>query len=251
MHLHHTDTGSGYPVVLIHGFCESLQIWNQIIPELSKSYRVVAIDLPGFGGSDLVIDKVTIENIADAVNAFLMEKGINECAMIGHSLGGYVALAYVEAYTSKLSALGLFHSTAYSDTDEKKINRNKTMAFIRKRGLDLYISSFVPSLFRSNDHPAITTVLNIALTTPVETVLKYTEAMRDRKDRTTILQTTKLPVLIIAGEYDNAVTLAKSVELSGMPSRCYFHVLEVGHMGMFEAPAQCCEILNMFLQNYR
>lgn len=248
MPLNHSDTGEGYPVVLIHGFCESLEIWNDLIPDLSQNYRVIALDLPGFGKSALPRIDVTIENIAELVHSFLYNKGIKDCIMIGHSLGGYVALAYAELYPQELKGLGLFHTTAFADSEKKKANRNKTIAFIKRRGLNLFISSFVPSLFANKEHSAIELVAEIANNTSEETVLKYTAAMRDRKDRTHILQSSKLPILLIAGAHDFAVPIEQSKKLATMSKLCAFHVLKAGHMGMYESRSQSISIINEYLE---
>ena len=248
MLLNHTDTGTGYPVVLIHGFCESLTIWENITPELSKRNRVIAIDLPGFGDSSLLEQDITIEKVATEVFEFLQEKGIKECMVIGHSLGGYVTLALAESYPNLLSKVVLFHSTSFADTEEKKNNRDKTLKFIKKRGLDLFFSSFLPTLFANSSDPTIGQIDKIARKTPIETVIAYTIAMRNRQDRTIVLQHLNKPILIIAGREDNAVPIAQSRKMSQLITNSVLQELSVGHMGMYEDPANILRILKDFIK---
>lgn len=114
------ESGKGKAVVLLHGFCENKTLWDDFVQYLSPDYHVMALDLPGFGDSELGTDECTIEYMAEKVADFLNQQGVDKCTMIGHSLGGYVALAYAEKYGDKLDGLGLFHSTVFADSEEKQ-----------------------------------------------------------------------------------------------------------------------------------
>lgn len=244
------QSGKGKAVVLIHGFCETHSIWDNIAPKLSESYHITNLDLPGFGYSDLVAQKITIDMVGQAVHEHLRYLGIDNCVIIGHSLGGYVALSIAEKYPNFLNGIGLFHSTAFSDPDEKRLNREKSMAFIDKYGVEQFTNSFIPTLFADSNHPAIQDLLISAAKTPTPTVLKYTEAMMNRINRTETLTNFNKPILIIAGTEDTAVSIEDSELQAKMNSKCQFEkIVGIGHMGMLESPELCLEKIDKFLSN--
>lgn len=242
--------GKGDVVVFIHGFCETHEIWENIQPQISDSYRTIAIDLPGFGHSDLANRSITIEESAQHVYDHLKHLDINECIIIGHSLGGYVALAIAEEHPEFIGGIVLFHSTAYSDPEEKRLNREKSMAFIDKYGVAPFTDAFIPTLFANNEHVAIPGLLLKAAKTPKATVLKYTEAMKNRKDRTDTLRSFEKPMLIIAGTDDIAVPFVDNELQSKLNNKCKLLKLEgVGHMGMYEQPETCLIAIDKFLKS--
>jgi len=145
--LNHSSTGNGPVVVLLHGFCENNQIWKFFEQELSKNYWVICPDLPGFGLSRLETEDSSIEYMADKVYEVLDHYGIRSCTMIGHSLGGYVTLAFAERYVDVLEGIGMFHSTAYADSEERRDARDRSYAFIEEMGVSSFFELFFSSLF--------------------------------------------------------------------------------------------------------
>ena len=141
-----TDEGSGNPLVLLHGFLGSLEIWKVFSTELSKKYRVICIDLPGHGKTDNFWGIHPMEFIAETVKAVLDELKIEKCVMTGHSMGGYAALSFAEKYPELLQGLCLFHSHAMPDTPEAKINRERAIKAVslNRKG---FINQFIPELF--------------------------------------------------------------------------------------------------------
>ncbi|MDH5476263.1 MAG: alpha/beta hydrolase [Cyclobacteriaceae bacterium] len=242
------QSGSGDTVVLIHGFCETHAIWENIVPELEKTHHVVAIDLPGFGESDLKENEISIDQIGDQVYQYLIQLGIKKCVMVGHSLGGYITLAIAKKSPDILDGFCLFHSTAYSDSLEKKMNREKSIVFIKKHGVAPFTNAFVPSLFADNEHPSIAKLLHNAKQTSLETVLKYTNALKNRLDRTDVLKSFDRPILIVSGTKDMAVPLKDNIEQSALTKHGYFEKFKnVGHMGMYELPTESSTILTQFV----
>ena len=133
--------GSGPALVLLHGFLENIHIWDDFSSALSKLNKVISIDLPGFGKTDVFSEIHTMEFMADVVNAVLEEEKINYCLLAGHSMGGYVSWAFAEKYGEKLKGLVLFHSHAAGETDESRANRNRTIEIVKKDHVD-FISNF-------------------------------------------------------------------------------------------------------------
>lgn len=231
------DQGSGSPIVLLHGFCETHQIWNGLAEELAKDFRVITPDLPGFGQSQLPTWPFAIDNIGDQLIGWLSNLKINKPVIIGHSLGGYVALAMAGKDPSSLSGLGLFHSTAFADSEEKKSNRDKTIDFVGKFGVAPFVETFVPGLFHQKDNPAINFVREMALATPLETLINYSKAMRDRPSREEFLKGFQGNVLVAAGMFDSMIPFSVLQQVSKLAPNTMFQPLEnTGHMGMFESP---------------
>jgi pimeloyl-ACP methyl ester carboxylesterase len=133
--IHFFEKGSGQPLVLFHGFCESGRMWNYFAEELSSHFRVIRPDLPGFGDSPIFGDQTTLEEVAVQMEEWMESNHIHHPIVIGHSLGGYVTLALLELMGNRIKAVGLFHSTAFADDEEKKEMRNRTILFLKKTGL--------------------------------------------------------------------------------------------------------------------
>jgi pimeloyl-ACP methyl ester carboxylesterase len=245
--------GEGFPVVLIHGFAEDGTIWQNQIAHLTKSFKLIVPDLPGSGNSPFNSKLITIDDLADCVKFILDKEKISTCIIVGHSLGGYITLAFAEKYPSTLKALGLFHSTAYADSEEKKLARKKGIEFIKKNGSRDFIKQSVPNLFSeefNQKHPEIVNELIERYNNfNPDSLVSYYDAMMKRPDRTQQLKSFKKPVLFIAGEKDRAVPIEYSLQQSYLPDLCYFHILTgSAHMGMFETVNLSNEMLNDFLK---
>ncbi len=251
--LHYSKIGSGFPIVLLHGFCENRYLWSHQMNALQHDFKLISFDLTGFGDSkiDPNEDEYSIEYLAEQVHHSLEKMGVAEYILIGHSLGGYVALAFAEKYPQRLKGLGMFHSTAFADSEEKKQNRDKTLDFIKRNGVDLFAKSFVQPLFSRQNRDSLTQEIadaqEIVQQTPVDTILKATEAMKKRPDRTYVLKSASYPVLYVIGKEDLAVPLAQSEAQCYIPQKNVVHILEqVAHMGMIEAKEKSTEILREF-----
>lgn len=246
----------GPPVLLLHGFAEDNSIWDGQVEYLKKNYRVIIPDLPGSGRSSLLRGETSMENLADFVAAILDGENIRQCVLIGHSMGGYIALAFAEKYPDRLKALGLFHSTAYADSEEKKIARRKGIEFIRKNGSSSFIRQSIPNLFaersRKEQPGIIAGLIDRYINFNPDSLIYYYNAMIRRPDRTEILKKFTKPILFIIGSQDNAVPLEDSLQQSHMPGLSYIHILEnTGHLGMLEDREGSNLILDEFLGQIR
>ncbi|SDD81668.1 Pimeloyl-ACP methyl ester carboxylesterase [Algoriphagus faecimaris] len=250
--IHFFEKGSGQAVVLIHGFCEVGAMWEDFAEELSQSFRVLCPDLPGFGKSPLSKPQISLEETAVMLEEWMEEHSIQDPMIIGHSLGGYVALALLELMGSKIKGIGLFHSTAFADDAEKKEMRNRTIQFLKKFGAEKFVSSFVPPLF-SEKHweefaDEIEKATQQARQSTLEGLIAFTEAMRDRKDRFEVLNNFQGPKLMIAGTEDGAV----KIEASRQQKTAFTDYVELegtGHMGMIEQKERTLEIVREFCED--
>ena len=240
--------GQGKAIILIHGFPMNQTVWNDFVPLLSTTNKVITVDLPGFGKSPLLPLPFTIEQVADSILQWISTENLFNCTVIGHSLGGYVALALVEKKPELFSGLGLFHSTALADTEEKKESRLKVIEFIEKNGVLAFTSNFIPPLFSDQKHPAIPKVREIAMLSSKEAVVGYTLAMRNRSDRTSILKEMTVPVLFITGDTDIGIPVDSIIRQSEQSKSSNVHVLKnVAHMGMFENSEATAAIIQAFV----
>lgn len=248
-------SGQGQPIVLIHGYCESKHIWSSFEQELAKHYQVILVDLPGHGSSPLSNTNFSIDDIADELQDELIEHGVKQYFLIGHSLGGYIALALAELYPENISGFGLFSSSTFADDEDKKKVRDKVKAYIEEHGVSSFMESFVPLLFASNNvdrlEKQITELTKRASLTPPESVIGYAMAMKTRPDRTHILAKTDKPTFIIAGEKDTAVKLDVSKQMISMINHGDSVVLEgVGHNGFLENEKGSLDFILSFLSKY-
>src|SRR5688572_19099889 len=170
-------------IVFLHGFCESKALWTDLISKLPEKFHCVALDLPGFGANLEPVADFSMEAMAETVHAELKKLHIKKCILVGHSLGGYVSLAFAEKYPKMLQGLCLFHSSALPDTEEKKEARKKTIDFVKKHGVVTFIQSFVEPLFAPENRVKckkdIQKLITIGQATPQETVIGVLRAMRD------------------------------------------------------------------------
>lgn len=243
--------GSGKPVMLVHGFGEDGEIWNNQVQFLKEKVKLIIPDLPGSGQSEMIED-MSMEGMAEVLHSIIHEEKIERCTVIGHSMGGYILLALAEKYWNHLDAFGLFHSSAYADSEEKKTVRKKGIAFIHEHGAFEFLKTTTPNLFSQQTkderpeliHKLISSLNNFS----ADALVSYYEAMMKRPDRTNILQKAFVPVLFIMGKYDNAVPLKDSLEECHLPEKSYIHILhQSGHMGMLEETEKSNRILEEFL----
>ncbi len=245
-----TDEGSGQPLVFIHGYCESLRIWSEFVKPFAKEYRVICVDLPGFGKSGLPDGEFSIADIAHVVWELLTSLDVKTCFVVGHSLGGYVTLEMAGQQPDRVAGFCMFHSTAYADDETKKINRTKVMEFVAKNGTPAFVQTLIPSLFAIPNHTKIESLLEEARQINPATVIDYARAMRDRADRTKVYDTFSKPVLFFVGMKDRVIS-ADSIlkQTETLQNKIVHQLADVGHMGMLEAPTQTQSLLMNFLRD--
>lgn len=242
-------------ILFIHGFCETMGIWETFSAGLKDEYTVITIDLPGHGESVLIKSEFSIEDIADHVMNELKSHGINQCFVIGHSLGGYISLALCELYPESITGFGLFSSTTFPDDEEKKKVRDKVGSFIEEHGHKEFIDSFVPNLFTPENRRKFTAEIeNLKLEaykTSTESIVAYSQAMKNRPDRTQLLSSDK-PKFIIAGDRDMAVKIDASREMLGYISASDGLILkDTGHNGFLEDTTAALSFIKSFLTRYQ
>jgi len=248
----YTCIGKGNPVVLIHGFGEDHRIWQKQLPVLQNNHKVLLPDLPGTGASTLNSETLSTDSMAQAIKLMLDEEEIERCIMLGHSMGGYVTLAFAEKYPERLQGFGLIHSTAYADSEEKKEARKKSIAFIQEHGAFEFVKATIPNLFAATFNRTHSQEVQLLIEQgkqfAAETLIAYYTAMINRPDRTSVLKQTNVPVLLFIGDEDKAVNPADALAQASLPNVCMVKLIAgIAHMGMLEAPALLNETLTAFI----
>jgi pimeloyl-ACP methyl ester carboxylesterase len=244
--------GAGVPVVLIHGFGEDGRIWNEVHNALTKHAIVLQIHLPGSGLSDYNESLHTIDDFASVVNKLLEIENIQRAILIGHSMGGYICLAVAEKYPELVMGLGLVNSTAYADSDERKIARQRNIEFIQKKGAAAFLQHATPNLFaastRTQHKELVEQFIQQNEYHAAQVLVQYQHAMLQRPDRSNILQYNfSLGLLFVAGKLDETVKLADVIKQSSIPNLSTIHVIQnAAHMAPIEAPNE----LANYLQDY-
>lgn len=244
--IYYTQKGAGPALILIHGFLESAAIWNHFINPLSEKFTVLTIDLPGHGQSGTIAQIHTMELMAKVVNALMVSLKIPEAILLGHSMGGYVALAFTELYEEKVSKLLLLNSTTESDSEERKANRNRAIQLIakEKKGfLTMAISNLFSETSRKIFSEAVETLKKEAFLFPSEGIIAIIKGMRDRKDRTEVLKKFPREKWIICGAEDPLIPLTISKSISKQ-THVPIKILQGSHMSWLENEQ---EIVNFLL----
>ncbi|HXD77669.1 MAG TPA: alpha/beta fold hydrolase [Puia sp.] len=246
------DEGAGASIVLLHGFAEDGTVWDNQLEALQTAGRLIIPDLPGSGRSPLGGTTLSMESMADDVLALLDRRGIEKTILIGHSMGGYISLAFAARHPGRLNALGLFHSTAYPDSEEKKAIRRKAIEFIRANGSAPFIRQSTANLFspltRQHRPELIESVISRYANFAPDALIGYYEAMIARPDRTAVLREFNGPVLFILGKDDAIIPAQQVLEQSWMPAIAQIHIVpEAGHEAMLENPKLSNQLLLDFI----
>ncbi|MBC7628610.1 alpha/beta fold hydrolase [Ferruginibacter sp.] len=249
--IHYSIYGSGKLVMLLHGFAEDSSIFDTQVNFLKENYLVIVPDLPGIGKSEIFKkENVLLTDYAEILKAIVDEEKIISFTLFGHSMGGYITLAYANKYAETLNAFGLLHSSAYADDEEKIATRKKSISFIDQNGTAAFLKTTIPNLFYDLDKnkDAVKTLIEKGNSFAPEVLIQQYNAMIARPDTTSILKTFKHPILFIIGEHDKAIPCEQGLQQSHLPQIAYVHMLRsTGHMGMIEEPDMVNKYLGEFL----
>lgn len=250
--IYYQIAGNGDAVVLLHGFLEDHSIWNSLAEKLCINHTVIAIDLPGFGKSDVIADIHPMELMADIVNQVVISENITKFIVVGHSMGGYVSLAFADLFPNKLDGIVLFHSQAGSDDEEAKLNRNRTIQIVEKDH-SKFIGAFIPTLFAEENISKFKNEINhltrISSATSDKGIIAALAGMRDRKDYRETLKRINVPILFIIGKQDSKISLENINQQIILPNHSESLILgNVGHMGFIESEKITASAIISFIE---
>ncbi|MDQ5930225.1 MAG: hypothetical protein QG594_2012 [Bacteroidota bacterium] len=244
----YTDSGEGTSIVLLHGFLENKKMWKDYITLFSQNYRVITIDLLGHGESECLGYIHEMEDNAKAVNEVLEHLNIEKTIILGHSMGGYIGLAFAELFPEKLQKLVLLNSTSKEDSAEKKLNRTRAIKAVKQNYIN-FVSLAIANLFSENNRTRlaeeIEKVKAEALKTPLQGIVASLEGMKIRKDRESLLKQNLFPVLLILGKKDPVLNYDESIsQIENTTAELVS--FEDGHMSQIENKEELKAILLRF-----
>lgn len=238
--VHYRDEGrnNNKTVVLLHGFLQNLDVWSSYVLSYMRDFRVITIDLPGHGHTDSFGEVHSMDMMARVVKTVLDEAGVNQCVMVGHSMGGYVALAFAEKYPYSLRGLGLINSHALSDSESHRESRQAVCEQVKENRAS-FIVNFVPTLFDSANRAALSQDIKDlqeqCLETRTESIIAAQMGMMNRPSRITVLEKLEVPVMFIYGKNDNRIPIEIAISQAMIPSHSEILLLDhVGHMSFME-----------------
>jgi len=245
------------PILLIHGFGEDHCIWKQQIVFLSQYYRVIAPNLPGVHCKPLFIHHThtpSIRHYVEVLLELMHSLHIEKYYVIGHSMGGYIGLAFADYYVNHVIGLGLVHSTSFEDSPAKKESRLKIAEFILEHGTQKFLETATLNLFGNafkQAHPEkIQDVIDSASDISPEAMVQFVMAMRNRQAHNHLLTQKRIPIWMIVGEEDIAVPIEDSLQQTQLlPANNVMILKQVGHMGMLEATEKVNNALLGFIQS--
>lgn len=249
-HVNYTIEGSGKPIVLLHGFLENLTMWDEFSQQLQNNYTVIRIDLLGHGKTLSEGTEYTMEDQATLVNSVLEKENITDVVIAGHSMGGYITLAFAELFPEKVKGFSLFFSSATADSVEKKEQRTRAAELVKTQRKS-FIHGAIPNLFHKPEkeslQPFVTQTRKMAEQVSSENIVATLYGMRSRKDRTQVLKST-IPKQLIIGAFDSALDLASLEEQIAKSHHLEHITFNVGHMGHYEAPKETFSALKGFIK---
>ncbi len=253
MNISYTDTGSGKPIVLLHGYLETKEVWADFAALLAQTNRVLCIDIPGHGESSNYAEAHTMESIAELLDTLFIELNLNNFVIVGHSMGGYVALAYAEMYCNKISGLVLLHSSVYADTHEKAENRLREISLIQEGKKELIFKSNLPRMFADSNvvkyGEVIGNITSKALTHSENGICALLRGMIERSDKQQFIEQFSKPLLFIFGMKDNYIAVEAANKMGNINKNARVIWLEnSGHMGFVEEKEITAEAIVGFMK---
>ncbi|TNJ44163.1 alpha/beta hydrolase [Tamlana fucoidanivorans] len=248
--VYYSDSGKGQALVFLHGFLETSMIWQPFITKLSKQHRVICIDLPGHGKTDCLGYIHSMELMSNVVEAVLKHLRIRRFYIFGHSMGGYVALAFAEKNPDFLKGLCLINSTSQADSPERKINRDRAIEAV-KQNHKTFIRIAIRNLFRPKNRKLFRNQINHlireALNTPVQGIVAALEGMKIRQDREALLHFSPYKKMMIASKKDPVLNFDNLVKQTQNTEVKFVQFLD-GHMSFIENEGELLHEIMFFIE---
>lgn len=254
--IHYSDRGSGDTIVLLHGYLESSEVWNGFEEDLTTKFRVISIDLPGHGHSDIYGETHTMEFMATVVKGLLDSINIDKVFLTGHSLGGYVTLAFLELFPDSLSGYCLFHSQPFADPPAAIEKRRREIDIVKKGKKNLMYPDNVMRMFASSNLEEFSEALQrsnyIASQIPGEGIIAVLNGMMARPARVSVMEEGRVPCLWILGSMDNYIPYDIIQSEVRLPGNGKVLVLrESGHLGFIEEESKSVKVITDFVEGLK
>jgi len=248
--------GKGKPIVLLHGYLETSEVWEPLAEMLERKFRIIAVDMPGHGASEVKSEIHEMDFLAGAVREVIRDSGEDKVMVVGHSLGGYVTLALVELFPGLLSGYVLFHSHPHADTPEAIARRNREIAVVRAGRKNIMYPGNISMMFAKDNLKSMSKELErskkIASRNPGEGIIAMLNGMIARPSRQFILENGTVPLLWILGRHDLYFSPEKAQRDIGLPHNAEVVILErSGHLGFIEETEKSAGLLERFAGKLR
>ncbi len=254
--INYSDTGQGSPVILVHGYLETSKIWESFAKRLSEHFRVITIDLPGHGDSELPENADSLEFIASVIRDLIDSLRSGKVILAGHSLGGYITLAFLDLYPEKLNGYCLLHSQPLPDTPESKEKREKEIKFVSDGKRDSFIPDSIRKLYAPFNllpmQEYVKHSTEIASNVSSEGIIAVLKAMKARPSRVKVMEAGNVPGLWILGRYDNLILCDTVQQKVSVPANLKVTILEKsGHMGFIEEEDTSLKVISEFIDGLK
>jgi pimeloyl-ACP methyl ester carboxylesterase len=246
----YSTLGTGVPVILLHGYLMSSQIWKDFLTLLAMKYRVIAIDLPGHGNSSTYPPVHSMELMAEAVASVLRNERINQCRIIGHSMGGYVGLAFLEHYVQQIEKMVLLNTHPFDDSTQKINTRNRIIRLLKKNKKELLLKELFRDIIPPTENKSFDedreAALSISLEQSTESLIATTNGLKLRPDRSFLLHNPEVPVKWIMSRADRQIDANDIASRAKKVSIIEPEIIEGGHMSFLERPYELFRLAHKF-----
>jgi len=248
----YTDQGKGTAVVLLHGFLENKNMWAPFIPDISSKYRVLALDLLGHGNTPALGYIHSMEDMAALIYTVVHSLRLRRIVLIGHSMGGYAALAFLKQHPEMVKGLCLVNSTPFGDSERRLALRAKMIRILNKDNYSQIVKTLVEGLFNqetlASHHTAIQSAKQDALKVPLQSFIATQKGMMERENLSSLFAAFKGHKLVVLGKKDaliDPITFTKFLQTQNIS----FEILPDGHMSHLENTTQLHLLITSFLKN--
>lgn len=242
--------GKGPALVFLHGFLGNKKLFKPLAKRFSSSHKVILIDLAGHGQSNSLAYIHSMEMMAEMVKAILDHLNIRKATLLGHSMGGYVALAFAEWYTNQVKSIVLINSTAAADTKQKIESRNQFIHLL-KQNKEKALKLLVPSFFNFKavrQKQWINAYLKSAMQADLRGIVAAVEGMKARAEREIVLKFAPYPYLIIGSKYDAVIQSKALIQQAKLSTHGHFIELQnSSHMSFMEEEGQLYKVIKAYL----
>jgi pimeloyl-ACP methyl ester carboxylesterase len=247
----YSDRGEGDSIVLLHGYLESMLVWDKFAGELLKHFRVISVDLPGHGQSDIISEVHSMEMMAGRIADLLDYLEVGKIMLTGHSLGGYVALAFLEMFPERLAAYCLFHSHPFADSEEAVERRNREIQIVEAGKKNIMYPGNIIRMFApdniENMKDQVEYFNEIASLTPDIGIISVLRGMMSRPSRLNLLEAGRVPLLMVMGVHDQYIDYGKVAGAIKLPPNGSLKTLyDSGHLGFVEEPERSLSLITEF-----
>lgn len=252
--IHYSDSGEGEVIVLLHGYLETSEVWNGFADNMLQRFRVILIDLPGSGLSDVFGEIHSMEFMAEAIKELIDYLGLKKVFMTGHSLGGYVTLAFLELFPERLSGYCLFHSQPFPDSQAALDKREREIEIVKTGKKNLIYPENVTRMFATSNLEKFSDALKIskAIASKItgEGIIAVLNGMMIRPSRLSYMEEGKVPCLWILGLMDNYIPCELIQKQVRLPSNARIVILKKsGHMGFIEEEENSLKAITEFVKD--